>query len=79
MQSRLIQSVSRYSYSLKGCSILNVYGCEKPCPDNCHENRCEATNGTCEGCTPGWIGEYCQQGVIISHFDSTNLHIFIVV
>lgn len=44
-----------------GCSALNVYGCEKPCPDNCHENKCETTNGTCVGCTPGWIGEYCRQ------------------
>uniref|UniRef100_A0A8W8NGP5 protein-tyrosine-phosphatase n=3 Tax=Magallana gigas TaxID=29159 RepID=A0A8W8NGP5_MAGGI len=43
-----------------GCYALHVYGCQKPCPVNCEESRCDAANGTCIGCEPGWIGEYCQ-------------------
>lgn len=48
---------------MKGCYALNVYGCQKPCPVNCKESRCDATNGTCKECTPGWVGEYCQTGI----------------
>lgn len=46
----------------KGCSTPGQYGnnCSKRCPDNCQEGRCNIINGTCLGCTPGWIGEYCN-------------------
>nr|XP_034311841.1 multiple epidermal growth factor-like domains protein 6 isoform X2 [Crassostrea gigas] len=46
--------------TVTGCYALHVYGCQKPCPVNCEESRCNAANGTCIGCEPGWIGEYCQ-------------------
>nr|XP_034311827.1 receptor-type tyrosine-protein phosphatase epsilon isoform X1 [Crassostrea gigas] len=46
--------------TVTGCYALHVYGCQKPCPVNCEESRCDAANGTCIGCEPGWIGEYCQ-------------------
>lgn len=48
-------------YSYTGCKS-GVYGehCNKTCPDNCQENRCDIINGTCVGCNPGWNGTYCH-------------------
>lgn len=50
----------------KGCSF-GVYGenCEKPCPDNCQGSRCDIINGTCSGCTPGWLGARCDKSNLI--------------
>lgn len=47
---------------LKGCSSSGVYGdfCNKTCSENCMENACSIINGTCYGCVPGWVGEYCN-------------------
>ncbi|XP_078317014.1 receptor-type tyrosine-protein phosphatase epsilon-like [Crassostrea virginica] len=47
----------------RGCSKRGVYGnsCNESCPENCQEQRCDITNGSCLGCTPGWIGEYCNK------------------
>lgn len=52
-----------YCYQ-KGCSNPGVYGgqCNKPCPENCQEHRCDIINGTCLGCTPGWMGDSCTTG-----------------
>lgn len=46
----------------KGCSTPGHYGnnCSERCPEKCQEGRCYIINGTCLGCTPGWIGEYCN-------------------
>lgn len=54
-----------YCYQ-KGCSTPGVYGgqCNKPCPENCQERRCDSINGTCLGCTPGWMGDSCTTGKI---------------
>uniref|UniRef100_K1RQK0 Multiple epidermal growth factor-like domains 10 n=1 Tax=Magallana gigas TaxID=29159 RepID=K1RQK0_MAGGI len=52
------------------CSDLGVYGsnCNIPCPDNCQERRCDIVNGTCFGCTPGWVGEYCTTGCVPGYY-----------
>nr|XP_034311831.1 receptor-type tyrosine-protein phosphatase epsilon isoform X3 [Crassostrea gigas] len=52
------------------CSDFGVYGsnCDIPCPENCQERRCDVINGTCFGCTPGWVGEYCTTGCSLGHF-----------
>lgn len=52
-----------FSITSKGCSTPGQYGnnCSERCPENCKEGRCYITNGTCLGCTPGWIGEYCTE------------------
>ncbi|XP_078318417.1 uncharacterized protein LOC144620713 [Crassostrea virginica] len=49
--------------TVRGCSKQGVYGnsCNKSCPENCQEQRCDIINGSCLGCTPGWIGEYCNK------------------
>ncbi|XP_065921324.1 receptor-type tyrosine-protein phosphatase epsilon isoform X2 [Magallana gigas] len=48
--------------TVTGCYEFGVYGshCDTPCPENCQERRCDIINGTCFGCTPGWVGEYCK-------------------
>lgn len=45
-----------------GCS-KGVYGdsCDKPCPDNCMEHKCDVTDGTCLECLAGWIGKFCDK------------------
>uniref|UniRef100_A0A8W8NCL5 protein-tyrosine-phosphatase n=1 Tax=Magallana gigas TaxID=29159 RepID=A0A8W8NCL5_MAGGI len=52
------------------CSAVGVYGvnCDKACPNNCQEGRCDIINGTCLGCTPGWVGEYCTTGCPTKHY-----------
>lgn len=44
-----------------------VYGqhCDKVCPDNCQESRCDIINGTCLGCTPGWVGAHCYKSNLL--------------
>lgn len=46
-----------------GCSRHNIKEnkCDMPCPDNCQEDRCNILNGTCEDCSPGFIGHYCNK------------------
>ncbi|XP_056019858.1 multiple epidermal growth factor-like domains protein 10 [Ostrea edulis] len=46
-----------------GCRESGVYGynCDVPCPNNCQELRCDIVNGTCLGCTAGWVGEFCNE------------------
>ncbi|XP_061191814.1 multiple epidermal growth factor-like domains protein 10 [Saccostrea echinata] len=48
--------------TVTGCQNPSVYGydCNLPCPENCQERRCYIVNGTCLGCTAGWIGEFCN-------------------
>lgn len=44
--------------------MFGVYGdkCDKPCPQNCQERRCDIISGKCLGCLPGWIGDECNEG-----------------
>ncbi|XP_078330738.1 uncharacterized protein LOC144624704 [Crassostrea virginica] len=44
-----------------GCRELGYYGlnCSIPCPDpNCR--YCDAENGSCQGCKPGYQGHHCE-------------------
>lgn len=45
--------------TVTGCSSLGVYGdhCDKHCPQNCQERRCNIISGKCLGCLPGWVGD----------------------
>lgn len=56
-----------------GCSRQNIKEntCDMPCPDNCQEDRCNVLNGTCEDCSPGFIGQYCNKSKM--HIQS-NFH-----
>ena len=58
-----------------GCSKRGVYGnsCNESCPENCQEQRCDIINGSCLGCTPGWIDEYCNKGLINISITSLQL------
>ncbi|XP_056017470.1 receptor-type tyrosine-protein phosphatase epsilon-like [Ostrea edulis] len=49
--------------TVTGCKEFGVYGhdCNLPCPNNCQELRCDIVNGTCLGCTAGWVGEFCNK------------------
>ncbi|XP_056017439.1 multiple epidermal growth factor-like domains protein 6 [Ostrea edulis] len=49
--------------TVTGCEESGVYGynCDLPCPYNCQESRCDIVNGTCLGCTAGWVGEFCNK------------------
>ncbi|XP_056017460.1 multiple epidermal growth factor-like domains protein 10 [Ostrea edulis] len=49
--------------TVTGCKESGVYGnnCDLPCPNNCQELRCDIVNGTCLGCTAGWMGEFCNE------------------
>ncbi|XP_056019843.1 uncharacterized protein LOC130054335 [Ostrea edulis] len=49
--------------TVTGCKESGVYGynCDLPCPNNCQELRCDIVNGTCLGCTAGWVGEFCNK------------------
>ncbi|XP_078327577.1 uncharacterized protein LOC111116527 isoform X2 [Crassostrea virginica] len=46
-----------------GCSQVGVYGldCNKPCPANCQEKRCDVNMGHCLGCLSGYQGPTCSQ------------------
>ncbi|XP_062619897.1 protein draper-like [Saccostrea cucullata] len=46
-----------------GCHKDGFYGqnCDLTCPLHCQDRRCHITNGTCLGCTAGWIGEFCNK------------------
>ncbi|XP_056017442.1 receptor-type tyrosine-protein phosphatase U-like [Ostrea edulis] len=46
-----------------GCKESGLYGynCDLPCPNNCHELRCDILNATCLGCTAGWVGDFCNK------------------
>nr|XP_022306912.1 receptor-type tyrosine-protein phosphatase T-like [Crassostrea virginica] len=45
-----------------GCPTPGYYGesCSLPCPQNCQEDRCHITEGSCLGCVPGYIGDKCD-------------------
>ncbi|XP_056017448.1 uncharacterized protein LOC125648701 [Ostrea edulis] len=49
--------------TVTGCKDPGVYGynCDLPCPNNCQELRCDIVNGTCLGCTAGWVGGFCNK------------------
>ncbi|XP_056019839.1 multiple epidermal growth factor-like domains protein 10 [Ostrea edulis] len=49
--------------TVTGCKESGVYGynCDVPCLNNCQELRCDIVNGTCVGCTAGWVGEFCNK------------------
>lgn len=52
------------SLSLTAC-LSGWYGpnCADKCGIHCHS--CNRFNGDCEfGCTPGWKGRFCEQGII---------------
>ncbi|XP_048765718.1 multiple epidermal growth factor-like domains protein 11 isoform X2 [Ostrea edulis] len=46
-----------------GCQTPGRYGqeCDLICPSNCDEQRCHIVDGTCLGCTAGWIGHFCNK------------------
>ena len=48
-----------------GCSNVGYYGpsCNKPCPINCQERRCDVNTGQCLGCVAGYQGQFCDQGM----------------
>ncbi|XP_065922548.1 multiple epidermal growth factor-like domains protein 10 [Magallana gigas] len=56
--------------TVTGCSSSGVYGenCDKVCPDNCQERRCDIINGTCLNCKPGWLGEHCDKACPAGQF-----------
>nr|XP_034311839.1 multiple epidermal growth factor-like domains protein 10 [Crassostrea gigas] len=56
--------------TVTGCSSSGVYGenCDKVCPDNCQERRCDIANGTCLGCTPGWLGTHCDEACPVGYY-----------
>ncbi|XP_062610269.1 uncharacterized protein LOC134272047 [Saccostrea cucullata] len=45
-----------------GCHTEGFYGqnCDLACPLHCQKRRCHIINGTCLGCTAGWIGDFCN-------------------
>ncbi|XP_056017459.1 receptor-type tyrosine-protein phosphatase T-like [Ostrea edulis] len=49
--------------TVTGCKESGVYGynCDVRCTNNCQESRCDIVNGTCLGCTAGWVGEFCNK------------------
>ncbi|XP_062614716.1 multiple epidermal growth factor-like domains protein 10, partial [Saccostrea cucullata] len=53
-----------------GCLKEGVYGvdCDLQCPENCQEKRCNIVNGTCLGCRPGWIGEFCDTKCLTEYY-----------
>ncbi|XP_061185045.1 uncharacterized protein LOC133193085 [Saccostrea echinata] len=59
---------SRYAYNeiceleVIGCSNPGFYGksCDKKCPNNCQEQRCDIITGDCLGCIPGHQGPRCD-------------------
>ncbi|XP_062575159.1 multiple epidermal growth factor-like domains protein 11 isoform X4 [Saccostrea cucullata] len=55
---------------VQGCELDYVYGsfCNETCPSNCQERRCYVTNGTCVGCTDGWIGEQCLDACVAGFY-----------
>ncbi|XP_056014351.1 multiple epidermal growth factor-like domains protein 10 isoform X2 [Ostrea edulis] len=46
-----------------GCQTPGRYGqeCDLVCSYNCQEQQCHIVNGTCLGCTAGWIGNFCNK------------------
>lgn len=56
--------------TVKGCSNVGVFGenCNKPCPENCQERRCDIISGKCLGCLPGWIGDTCKKECTAGYF-----------
>ncbi|XP_065921325.1 receptor-type tyrosine-protein phosphatase epsilon-like [Magallana gigas] len=55
--------------TVTGCSSSGVFGvnCDKPCPENCQERRCDIINGTCLGCTIGWLGAQCDEACPVGY------------
>lgn len=52
---------------ISGCPKLGYFGqnCSVPCPDvNCQ--YCHVETGTCLGCKPGFKGQRCELGNIVS-------------
>ncbi|XP_056017449.1 multiple epidermal growth factor-like domains protein 6 [Ostrea edulis] len=49
--------------SVTGCKDPGVYGynCDLLCPNNCQESKCDIVNGTCLGCTAGWVRDFCNK------------------
>lgn len=49
------------------CKKRGMYGsnCEVPCLGNCNDNSCHIQNGKCIQCKTGWLGMYCDIGIII--------------
>ncbi|XP_052684164.1 receptor-type tyrosine-protein phosphatase epsilon-like isoform X2 [Crassostrea angulata] len=53
-----------------GCSSSGVYGenCDKVCPGTCQYRRCDIINGTCLGCSPGWLGARCDKACSVGYY-----------
>ncbi|XP_062610260.1 platelet endothelial aggregation receptor 1-like [Saccostrea cucullata] len=49
--------------NVMGCINDGFYGenCDFPCPLQCQDRRCHIINGTCLGCTTGWMGDFCNK------------------
>ncbi|XP_065921327.1 multiple epidermal growth factor-like domains protein 10 isoform X2 [Magallana gigas] len=56
--------------TVTGCSSSGVFGvnCDKLCPENCQEWRCNIINGTCLGCTLGWLGAQCDEACPVGYY-----------
>ena len=54
----------RKHFHLSGCPSPGYYGdrCSLECPQNCQDGYCDIVEGTCFGCTHGYIGPTCTKG-----------------
>lgn len=60
-----------YLNAFVGCQTPGFFGenCSIPCPQNCQEDHCNIVDGTCLGCTPGYIGSECDEGTFNNDVD----------
>ncbi|XP_062582491.1 tyrosine-protein kinase receptor Tie-2-like, partial [Saccostrea cucullata] len=56
--------------NVMGCQKDGFYGqnCDLACPLHCQDRRCHITNGTCLGCTAGWIGDFCNKTCMVGYY-----------
>ena len=46
--------------------------CDKICPDNCKDKKCEGTSGACYGCIAGYFGNNCNKSEYYNPDKSEN-------
>ncbi|XP_062604727.1 multiple epidermal growth factor-like domains protein 10 [Saccostrea cucullata] len=56
--------------NVHGCQKDGFYGqnCDLACPLHCQDRRCHIIQGTCLGCTAGWIGEFCNKTCMSGYY-----------
>lgn len=62
-------------FRFNGCQTKRFYGedCSLPCPNNCQEGHCHIVDGTCLGCSAGYKGATCENGMhvfLTIHYNS---------